>query len=67
MNDLPTTSKWAGSAVLVLSVLTAFMTAYRAFAAPDEEQDKRIASLATVVCLENEQRARTCQRLGLMK
>lgn len=65
MTDTPT-SKWSGAAVVVLAALTAFMTAYREFAAPDARQDAAIKALTEMVCIENEARAVRCERMGLI-
>lgn len=62
-----TTSKWSGAAVVVLAALTAFMTAYREFAAPDARQDAAIAALVRLSCYENERRERVCRIEGLIK
>jgi hypothetical protein len=71
MTDTPTSSskpdKWSNAAVLVLAALTAFMTAYREFGAPDAKQDAAIAALVRLSCYENDRRERLCKIEGLIK
>jgi hypothetical protein len=67
MTHPPTNKKWSEAAVFVLAALTAFMTAYREFGAPDARQDRDIGALVDIVCLENERRAVMCQRKGLLQ
>lgn len=66
MTDTPT-SKWSGAAILVLSALTAFMTAYHEFGAPDARQDAIIAALVRVSCYDNPARKERCKIEGLIK
>ena len=66
MSEVPG-NKWAQAAVVVLAGFTAFLTAYREFASDDAIQNDKISKLVTVICLENEARAVTCQRLELIK
>lgn len=66
MTDTPM-SKWSGAAVIVLSAMTAFLTAYKTFNDADAQQDAKIDKLAIVICLDTPQRMERCQRLGLMQ
>lgn len=67
MNEMPTKPNWANLAIVVLAGLTAFLSAWQAFNGNDANQDRKIAALAVVVCLENETRAEKCKRLGLVQ
>ena len=66
MTDTPM-SKWSGAAIVVLSAMTAFLTAYKTFNDADAQQDSKIDKLAIVICLDTPQRMERCQRLGLMQ
>jgi hypothetical protein len=63
----PAINKWSQAAILVFAAFSTFLTAYREFGAPDANQDRKIAALVVVACLENETRAEKCKRLGLVQ
>lgn len=66
MTDTPT-SKWSGAAIVVLSAMTAFMTAYKTFNDADALQDAKIDKLAVVICLDSPARTERCKHLGLLQ
>lgn len=60
-------NKWSGAAIVVLSALTAFMTAYKTFNDVDAGQDAKIDKLAIVICLDTPARIERCKHLGLLQ
>jgi len=71
MTDTPTNSdgagKWSNAAVLVLAALTAFMTAYREFGAPDARQDRAISALIRINCYATARAEKQCIVEGLIE
>ena len=59
--------KWSEAAIVVLTALTAFMTAYHEFGAPDARQDAAIAALVRLSCYESPRREKACKVEGLIE
>lgn len=66
MSETPTSTSWAGIAVVLLASFTAFITAWQALNGNDAQQNARLANIERVLCATDDKvRRDACRMAGV--